>query len=610
MAGEAQGKFYEALTYVLIADSKILGGSQLYWDKPVAGLSKRPDLVIGASLDHIDAVIMVTHSGSAKESEKKYWRNACEYVESKLFLGGNPFVLNLVYNAAMKPNIKVVSKYSFDASIIVEDEAFGPTLLTWAGTAMDSIPHDGDTIQYVRDRLQCDLGANPKLATAVSDLRQMLIDALRNAKSLKAPLISTRTRKALSADKEARKTALRRGIAKAILVGDIDAIWQPANTQSTFAAPDYCKTLNFHKPSILGDVVCDQDLMWLRENLSRESVKEIISNCPIKQMQVWVEPLKNLAILDQSQAYAAQHWDELTTPEGLYHHLVKTSSREYIKSHFENRFIPPGWLFDYLRELYKSHKKRKTAWGWAALVKDLKLVDKDSAYRSFVSEVTGIPIEELSNDWSGFRTVTYALPEWIMGDSRANFKLRPTDLPRLAYTFAPRLASVPKAALEELKQRILGFYIANYLEAKLIQYRNFDPLRILIELELSKAGLPYEFVERFPSAFVEKATAAGERFNVRTGATSVLRCNDMLICWRSVTGLGRDHKQKELIARAFAIGHTWGDGGFRARSKVKRLILVLDGDVDEPDIKALSRGGWDEIFYPNELDSLPISINM
>jgi hypothetical protein len=37
---------------------------------------------------------------------------------------------------------------------------------------------------------------------------------------------------------------------------------------------------------------------------------------------------------------------------------------------------------------------------------------------------------------------------------------------------------------------------------------------------------------------------------------------------------------------------------------VRRLCLLLDGEVDAADITALIRGGWDDVVYPDEMDKL------
>jgi hypothetical protein len=344
--------------------------------------------------------------------------------------------------------------------------------------------------------------------------------------------------------------------------------------------------------------------LWLKSGIERDLTERLLGSAPEEQMRVWLEPLRNMSLLERQHAYVSEHWEALCTPEGLLDHLKATSATPFLAKMFGNAYAAPGWLFEYLRELVKANAGRKTAWGWSVLIADLQRAEADPRYRPFVAASVGLPEAKLANAWSGYRTVTYALPEWIMGSSRQNFPLRPTDLPRTAYVFAPHVANVEKSKLNTLRAQIAAFYIANYLEAKLIQYRNFDPLRDLVEATLTRAQLGYTVVERFPSAFVERALAAGARLNVRTGCTEVVRTGATLIAWQTVSQQGRDHKTKELIGRAYAVAHTWNGSRFVPRSGLRRLCLLLDGEVDAADLNALSRGGWDAIVYPDEMDKL------
>ena len=86
----------------------------------------------------------------------------------------------------------------------------------------------------------------------------------------------------------------------------------------------------------------------------------------------------------------------------------------------------------------------------------------------------------------------------------------------------------------------------------------------------------------------------------------MLRVKETLIKWQSVTDEGRDHKKKELCGRAPALRYTWDPvkNAFLKRPSTERLILVVDGTWRQDDLEALGRAGWDEIFYPDEMDKL------
>ena len=81
-------------------------------------------------------------------------------------------------------------------------------------------------------------------------------------------------------------------------------------------------------------------------------------------------------------------------------------------------------------------------------------------------------------------------------------------------------------------------------------------------------------------------------------------CRYFRIVWQSCTDSGRDHKKKELCGRAPGLRYHWNGKGFVARPGIKKLVLLLDGTWRDEDLKALLRAGWDEIFYPDEMDRL------
>ena len=77
MAGEQKGKAYEAFTKAALERLKTNGqpNEHIFWDERPEGMSITPDLTIGTDKDHIHTLILITHSGSAGDSHKKFWRN-------------------------------------------------------------------------------------------------------------------------------------------------------------------------------------------------------------------------------------------------------------------------------------------------------------------------------------------------------------------------------------------------------------------------------------------------------------------------------------------------------------------------------------------------------
>ena len=81
-----------------------------------------------------------------------------------------------------------------------------------------------------------------------------------------------------------------------------------------------------------------------------------------------------------------------------------------------------------------------------------------------------------------------------------------------------------------------------------------------------------------------------------------------LICWKSVTDSGKDHKRKELSARARALRFQKKTEEFSINPNIEKLILVIDGTFNDEDLKVLYESGWDEIYYPDEMNELLASI--
>lgn len=82
-----------------------------------------------------------------------------------------------------------------------------------------------------------------------------------------------------------------------------------------------------------------------------------------------------------------------------------------------------------------------------------------------------------------------------------------------------------------------------------------------------------------------------------------------IINWQSANKNPRD-KRKELCSQPFGLKYTWNQSTSKIerRQNVNKLILFLDGTWTQEDLNALIQSGWDEIYYPDEIDKLKASI--
>jgi hypothetical protein len=170
----------------------------------------------------------------------------------------------------------------------------------------------------------------------------------------------------------------------------------------------------------------------------------------------------------------------------------------------------------------------------------------------------------------------------------------------VAMVLADELRAIAKNAIRSSEEKIKQFYIGKEYNAVLLSHRGFDPLFAIL-----KKYIPSASEVSIRSCFGEFGGLTGQ--SVKTDLVKIERT---LIKCQSVTDQGRDHKKKELCGRAVALRYSWDakHKKFTPRSGVEKLILVVDGTWRREDLLALARAGWDEIFYPDEMDKLAAAI--
>jgi len=73
----------------------------LHWGIKPKGFDIDPDFIVG-EIDSPLSWIMVTSTGSAKEFDKKFWRNVAEIFAVKRAFSSPPIVINLVFKESQK----------------------------------------------------------------------------------------------------------------------------------------------------------------------------------------------------------------------------------------------------------------------------------------------------------------------------------------------------------------------------------------------------------------------------------------------------------------------------------------------------------------------------
>jgi len=237
------------------------------------------------------------------------------------------------------------------------------------------------------------------------------------------------------------------------------------------------------------------------------------------------------------------------------------------------------WLFELLLEIPKLIADDPTSYGYAQLERDCE-------------KIKGMPR-------AGDPIYRTTIPGWV---HRRTGVVVPTKiLSGITVVLARILSTVGVKGLPQLlsPEKLRG-YSENIIEAKLCTYRGFEPLRLLIE-----DSVPGTNVEQIRSCFGEKAKLPGQATK-----TTVLRKHKTLINWQSAHASHTNDKKKELCGRAVALRYSWDVKAkkFIKRPNVEKLILLLDGTWKREDLLALARAGWDEIFYPDEMEKLAKAI--
>lgn len=580
MAGERKGKTYEAILKVALdrlkSSGKIRG--EIFWNKTPSGMTIEPDFTIGDDLDSPKAVIMVTHGGSAKESNRKYWRNIGELVEAKVNLRFMPHVYGVTFDSIIKEDIKLIEASSLDGCLVVGDLKYGKALQKWVDANDDALPTKAeDKAEEIRRLVGSDktlMGLFKERATDVEvtlrqsrpDLDQLwTMDRVR--KSGRAPV--------------ARDTAYRRGLTKALVLG-----FQPSAAKKPIAAGgDWLVRLGLAKKSLGGLRVADKDLLMVANSpLSQIGPADWPSSCISQGFRDQLSKVKSLAMVVEFERYVKTNLADLKTVKGMESHLLKLHKNPSHGLALPPELDPPTnvWLFDFIGALVKARAKKSQAFGYSTFAKH--------------------------PDGATSRIGNMQVGTWCSCFMNQFFSRRPSfSAPKEAVSFAAKVLSEQVAKfsateIDGLASDLENQYIAKEYEATLLAHRGFDPIGGLISL---RAGLAGAKELRVQACFAERALT-----DKGSGSTSVLRAGSTLINWQSAHGSHTSDKTKELCGRAIGLRYTWSEERkkFMPRHGVRKLILIVDGTWTQSNLDALARAGWDEILYPDEIDRLAKAI--
>jgi hypothetical protein len=151
-------------------------------------------------------------------------------------------------------------------------------------------------------------------------------------------------------------------------------------------------------------------------------------------------------------------------------------------------------------------------------------------------------------------------------------------------------------------EAVLDDFISDEIEMRLTCH-GIDPVGAIVRNALSDAGINHR-EGRLPSGFAERL-GYPER---DLGTGGLIAGAKTFIHWKTVSDSGRDHKVKELCARAFQGVRMWTGSNYVERATPSRTILVVDGTWRPEDLSRLQSSGWHKILYADEIQALIAAI--
>lgn len=578
MAGERKGKAYEALVFSALNRLNKAGeiNDSIFWNKKPSCMSIEPDFTIGKNENELSSFIMVTHGGSVKESNRKYWRNTGELVEIKTNFP-NAIVVSIIFDDLIKDDIKKLESATFDKSVIVAQKTYWPKIRSFVDANSDMFPkNDLDKVEIIESHAKKDKELTDSLDLFMNDIALSL--SRRNT-TLDKLWAMDRSRKRLTPP-VARQTFVRRGLAKAGLFGCI-----PEEKKIYKNCASWMTETGLVIKTLSGYRVKDPELIWaINAGIKIPDFNQFIKLASTDGFLQQLIKIRSLVLLDEFSAYVTAHLTEIKTQKGMLKHLRLQYKNPQHGLSIPANVDPPTnvWLFDFITAVLKAKSGLSQGFGYSAFAKHQK------AKQSLIGNM------DIGSWCSCF------MNQYVSRRDKFNAPKEAEEF--FALVLSDAIQKVTEPDIKKSTESILKEYIAKEYEATLLSHRGFDPIGALLAI---KCGFSTKHLTRIQGCFAESALS-----NSNSGTTSVLKVKNTIINWQSASDAGRDHKKKELCGRAVALRYSWDTKAksFITRPGIAKLVLIVDGTWRQDDLNALIRAGWDEIYYLDELDQVTKSI--
>lgn len=601
MAGEKRGAVAEA--FVDIALRAIVrrnpGLGTVWCQTPPAGISIDTDFSIGESSDSPTAVVLVTVSGSIKDSTRKFWRNLAELIELKS-LNDAPVAISVAFTDFSKDSIAAIEAATFDFVVNVASTPAGESLIEWAESNQRLAPRAyPDVVQWVERHVESNTELQTGTRWLATSLRKALL-AKAGVESNIWKLENARRRKSHALETECRTTSFKKGLGKLLLFPEWSDILSTKGNHLSPANGEVGSQFSLCAKALRGYRLIDSDVRWVLQSFDCALLQTILKKQPLSRLEVWLEALRDQAGFRRQMQWIAENVSRLSDPASLWSLLRQCKSSP---ASLSAELCAPNakrvWLFHSIIDLLKVAHGGTQAFGAAAVQGDLAKLQSDREHQTTVRRILGRDPE-----WRAGRTIWLGLADWSNGPSAQNFRLYDDDLARVSDVLARRIRAVDVASVSGKADEIVRTQFVSTFDGKVMSHQ-FDPLSCLVHESLNEAGIPSSDVA-LPSCFADKSRQGGAHLDPRTATTKAIRAESTIIATQTMTPQGRDHKRKEFAARCVSARYQWDATGnqFKPAAGIKKFVLVLDGNISDKEVAVLGNAGWDGIFYPDEMGRL------
>ncbi|TGE37199.1 hypothetical protein E4K67_15105 [Desulfosporosinus fructosivorans] len=575
MAGEEsekKGIIYEAFT--LLAIEKQIGGPVL-WDPNLSGVIADQDLAY-SSEDDPKFVVGVTHWGSHEASNKKFWRANEDFFEVKCAFPNSSFV-HVLYEKNINSDDaldNIIRKTCNGQALSIQNSVAIPKLQAYVSNKgkVKQFGSGKDNVLLICRALYNDNSEFRRLIDKLGEEISELIacdyeDDFVNA-FVKREGIRKHKRRGKITLSGNRETYYKLGLLTLlkidpnILNETIEAITRKEVKGLSTAVIEVLKAQGLIEKARIGVKI-------------HPMLKDIAS-----LGEGWYEEFKNVIArhvysADSSLRHYIDHYSDVVDQDRrqyLLNYLINASSSDQLYKAslgVEPYTTKRVWVVDYFMSVKRQLTQGKK-YGFKKLSQEMNL--------PYIGGISPLP-------------------------SFASGNIESIDEPHKKRLFEYIFLSIKGWNLTEVSHELI------LKDRMTTLMKKFDVLEIMVLDSLLNKKIPNNYIQasrgiNHPLAGSSGNASAGRtdfNFCISNGLKSVL----IFI----VSAYDSSHKHKEISARL-----RWAQLSSDYPSGEVKHILVLDGtllgSMPEPKLAMMFDAGWDEIYYPDELDSMVESVSL